>query len=70
MVEQEQAALFPNTSMPDEHIGYRGPTACTAAGITYAVALSSSMVFRLVTFWIRIPLGWFALQHLQKRNLV
>ncbi|WP_454300052.1 lysylphosphatidylglycerol synthase transmembrane domain-containing protein [Salana multivorans] len=30
----------------------------------------SSMVFRLVTFWIRIPLGWFALQHLQKRNLV
>lgn len=42
----------------------------TAAGITYAVALSSSMVFRLVTFWIRIPLGWFALQHLQKRNLV
>ena len=35
MPEQEQAALFPNTSVPDEYAGYRGPTACQAAGITY-----------------------------------
>lgn len=46
MVEQEQAALFPNTSMPDEHIGYRGPTACTAAGITY----------RQLDYWARTDL--------------
>ena len=46
MVEQEQAALFPNTSLPDEHIGYRGPTACTAAGITY----------RQLDYWARTGL--------------
>jgi len=35
MPEQEQAALFPNTAVPDEFSGYRGPTACQAARITY-----------------------------------
>ena len=34
MPDQEQGALFPNTALPDEFAGYRGPTACTAAGIT------------------------------------
>ena len=28
MPDQEQGALFPNTSLPDEFAGYRGPTAC------------------------------------------
>src|SRR6188472_2442122 len=46
MVEQEQAALFPNTSLPDEHIGYRGTTACTAARITY----------RQLDYWARTDL--------------
>ena len=46
MAEQDQAALFPNTSLPDEHIGYRGPTACTAAGITY----------RQLDYWARTGL--------------
>jgi DNA-binding transcriptional MerR regulator len=46
MVEQEQAALFPNTSLPDDHIGYRGPTACSAAGITY----------RQLDYWARTDL--------------
>jgi DNA-binding transcriptional MerR regulator len=46
MAEQDQAALFPNTSRPDEHIGYRGPTACTAAGITY----------RQLDYWARTSL--------------
>ncbi len=46
MAEQDQAALFPNTSLPDDHIGYRGPTACTAAGITY----------RQLDYWARTGL--------------
>ena len=46
MVEQEQAALFPNTSLPDEHVGYRGPTACSATGITY----------RQLDYWARTGL--------------
>ena len=46
MPEQEQAALFPNTSVPDEYAGYRGPTACQAAGITY----------RQLDYWARTDL--------------
>lgn len=42
----------------------------TAAGITASVALSAAFVFRLLTFWGRVPLGWLALRYLQKRNLV
>lgn len=45
-------------------------TGLRAAGINGAVALSTAFVFRLITFWIRIPLGWLALRHLQKRNLI
>ncbi len=46
MPEQEQAALFPNTSVPDEFSGYRGPTACQAAKITY----------RQLDYWARTDL--------------
>src|SRR6478735_6176958 len=46
MPEQEQAALFPNTSVPDEVSGYRGPTACQAARITY----------RQLDYWARTDL--------------
>lgn len=42
----------------------------TLAGIPASVALSTAILFRLVTFWIRIPLGWFALRHSQKKNIV
>ena len=45
-------------------------TGLRTAGIAQAAALSTSFVFRLLTFWIRIPLGWLALRSLQKRNLV
>jgi len=31
----EQAALFPDASLPDELVGYRGTAACQIAGITY-----------------------------------
>jgi len=46
MPEQEQAALFPNTAVPDEFSGYRGPTACQAARITY----------RQLDYWARTGL--------------
>ncbi|MGO1638824.1 MAG: lysylphosphatidylglycerol synthase transmembrane domain-containing protein, partial [Ancrocorticia populi] len=42
----------------------------TLAGIPASVALSTAILFRLVTFWIRIPIGWFALRHCQKKNIV
>ena len=37
-----------------------------AAGVPYGVALSTAVVYRLVTFWIPIPVGWLSLQRLQK----
>lgn len=46
MPESEQGALFENTELPDLHIGYRGPTACQAAGITY----------RQLDYWARTDL--------------
>ncbi len=40
------------------------------AGVPAAVALSTAVVFRLVTFYGRIPLGWLALKWMEKRNLL
>ena len=37
-----------------------------AASVPYGVALSTAIVYRLVTFWIPIPVGWLSLQRLQK----
>src|ERR1700712_5827676 len=43
----EQGALFEDPMpAPDEHLGYRGPTACAAAGITY----------RQLDYWARTEL--------------
>src|SRR5438309_2251730 len=46
MRESEQGALFPDDSIPDEYVGYRGTTACQAAGITY----------RQLDYWARTAL--------------
>ncbi len=49
MVDQspEQGALFSQPSLgPDDSVGYRGPTACAAAGITY----------RQLDYWARTNL--------------
>ncbi|AZI59409.1 MerR family transcriptional regulator [Nakamurella antarctica] len=46
MRESEQGALFENTALPDEFVGYRGPTACQAVGITY----------RQLDYWARTDL--------------
>jgi DNA-binding transcriptional MerR regulator len=42
----EQGALFPDASLPDEMVGYRGPAACEIAGITY----------RQLDYWARTGL--------------
>ncbi|RIJ77724.1 MerR family transcriptional regulator [Nakamurella silvestris] len=46
MRESEQGALFENAALPDESLGYRGPTACQAVGITY----------RQLDYWARTGL--------------
>ncbi len=42
----------------------------TAAGVPYSIAFSTALLFRLLTFWIRIPLGWFALRRSQKKEII
>ncbi len=38
----------------------------TAAGIDAGIAISATLIFRLMTFWIPTIPGWFALQNLQR----
>ncbi|SDU78072.1 conserved hypothetical protein [Arcanobacterium phocae] len=40
------------------------------AGIPYSVALSTAVLYRLFTFWGRVPLGWIALRIATKRNYI
>ncbi|OXM72354.1 MULTISPECIES: MerR family transcriptional regulator [Amycolatopsis] len=46
VVPGEQGELFPDSSLPDELVGYRGPAACQIAGITY----------RQLDYWARTGL--------------
>jgi uncharacterized membrane protein YbhN (UPF0104 family) len=39
-----------------------------AAGVPAAVAASVAVLFRLLTFWGRVPLGWLAMRRLQRTN--
>jgi glycosyltransferase 2 family protein len=40
----------------------------TAAGVPGAVAVSAVLLFRLLTFWLPVPLGWAALDFLERRQ--
>ncbi len=40
----------------------------TAAGLHGATAISSVLLFRIVTFWLPVPLGWAALTYLQHHD--
>jgi len=40
----------------------------TAAGLPGATAISSVLLYRTVTFWIPVPLGWAALNYLQRHD--
>ena len=42
----------------------------TIAGLPYSVAFSTAILYRLLTFWARVPIGWFALRHLQKKDII
>ncbi|WP_308426518.1 MerR family transcriptional regulator [Nocardia camponoti] len=46
VAEQMQPGLFPDDSLPDELVGYRVPSACQVAGITY----------RQLDYWARTGL--------------
>jgi glycosyltransferase 2 family protein len=40
----------------------------TAAGLPGAAAVSSVLLFRLLTFWLPVPAGWAALKYLERRQ--
>ena len=40
----------------------------TTAGVPGAVAVSAVLIFRLLTFWLPVPLGWVALNYLERRH--
>jgi uncharacterized protein (TIRG00374 family) len=40
----------------------------TAAGLPGAAAVSSVLLYRLLTFWLPVPIGWLALRHLERRR--
>ncbi len=40
------------------------------AGVPPAIALSTAVLFRLMTFYGRIPFGWLALKHMEKKGLL
>jgi glycosyltransferase 2 family protein len=42
----------------------------TAAGLHGTVAFSAVLLFRTVTFWLPVPVGWVALSYLQRRDIL
>lgn len=40
----------------------------TAAGIPPAIATSATILFRVATYWARIPIGWGAMRYLQRKG--
>ncbi|MGC5614830.1 lysylphosphatidylglycerol synthase domain-containing protein [Georgenia sp. Z1491] len=42
----------------------------TVAGVSPATALSVALLYRLLTMWGRVPIGWAALTYLRRKNLV
>jgi uncharacterized membrane protein YbhN (UPF0104 family) len=40
----------------------------TAAGLPGAAAVSSVLLFRLLTFWLPVPIGWVALNYLERQQ--
>jgi len=42
----------------------------TAAGVPGPVAVSSVLLFRLLTFWLPVPVGWAALSYLEREQVL
>jgi uncharacterized membrane protein YbhN (UPF0104 family)/tRNA A-37 threonylcarbamoyl transferase component Bud32 len=40
----------------------------TAAGVPGAVAVSAVLLYRLLTFWLPVPVGWVAMRFLERNN--
>jgi glycosyltransferase 2 family protein len=40
----------------------------TAAGLPGAAAVSAVLFYRLLTFWLPVPIGWVALKYLERRQ--
>lgn len=40
----------------------------TAAGIPGPIALSVTLLFRVVTYWGRVPIGWVAMRYLERKG--
>ncbi len=40
----------------------------TAAGVPAAIALSVTMLYRVVSYWGRVPIGWVAMRYLEKKG--
>ena len=40
------------------------------AGVPGAIALSGALLYRLLTFWMRAPVGWLAMRYLQRRDVL
>ena len=38
----------------------------TAAGMHGAAAVSAVLLYRLLTFWLPVPIGWLALRYLER----
>jgi len=43
-------------------------TALAGAGVNPAVAISAALVYRFITFWLRIPMGFFAMKYLERKG--
>ena len=42
----------------------------TVAGISSSVAIATALLYRLVTFYGRIPFGWLAMKYMEKKDLI
>ncbi len=42
----------------------------TLAGVPYSVAFSTAVLYRVLTFWARVPLGWGSLRWMEKKDLL
>ena len=42
----------------------------TVAGVSSSVAIATALLYRLVTFYGRIPFGWLAMKYMERKDLI
>ena len=40
----------------------------TAAGVPATIAFSVTILYRLCTYWGRVPMGWVAMKYLERKG--